>query len=190
MPTGVPATPLPLLRTPMTPKPGCLQHSGLLKPFWESGTSCTKLRRPASDDERLMAGAMAGLKGRLPPAPQRLPASGDLMPTPTPELIVPRVCRANIFDPFWAPGMKSTARARASTTQRSCAAPSRMLAATGDKHTSYMDPDTFAQANSKWKVSTRALAPGWTSPANMFRSFPQCAAPRRSRCGPRYRHRC
>jgi carboxyl-terminal processing protease len=50
---------------------------------------------------------------------------------------------------------------------------SGMLSATGDKHTSYMDPDQFKQANTSMEVNTKVLAPGWIPPGSTFRSFPR-----------------
>ena len=155
MPTGVPATPLPPNSGSNDPKAGMPSaFQELFKPFWEVWDLLHEnyVDQPL-DDERLMAGAMAGLKeAAFPPAaPAAPPASGDIMPTPTPELIVPtRLPGANIFDPFWAAWDEVHRQGTSiNDTTLMRGAIQGMLAATGDKHTSYMDPDTFAQANSE-----------------------------------------
>ncbi len=151
-----PPTRIPLILEPDDPKAGMPAEIGnLFDPFWESWELLHEnfVDQPL-DDQRLMAGAIAGMRETMQPIVPYQPApTGEAipLPTPTPELIVPtRVPGSNLFDPFWAAWQELHAQnANLDDLKLMRGAIQGMLAATGDKHTSYMDPDQFAQANSE-----------------------------------------
>lgn len=121
-------------------------------PFWEAWELLHEnfVDQPL-DDQALMFGALQNLKtAAFPvPLPTLTPGKKIPMPTPTPVLPVPtRAPGANLFDPFW----KVWAEVHEQGTQVDDVTLMRasldgMLAATGDKHTSYMDPALWKQAN-------------------------------------------
>jgi carboxyl-terminal processing protease len=151
-----PPTRMPLILEPDDPKAGMPAEIGnLFDPFWESWELLHEnfVDQPLND-QRLMAGAIAGMRETMQPIVPYQPApTGEAipLPTPTPELIVPtRVPGSNLFDPFWAAWQELHAQnANLDDLKLMRGAIQGMLAATGDKHTSYMDPDQFAQANSE-----------------------------------------
>lgn len=125
----------------------------LFAPFWEVWDLLHKnyVDQPL-DDQALMFGALQNMKtvAFAEPASEFQPESTPQMPTPTPVVPVPtRDPSANLFDPFWAvwKDIKNQGTAVDNETLMR-AAIDGMLAATGDKHTSYMDPIVWKQANS------------------------------------------
>lgn len=159
---GVHTTPLPGATTdgPVVvfkdPKAGMpAEYAELFKPFWESWDLLHKnfVDQPL-DDQALMFGAIQGLEYTAnPPEPPDFlltPGAMPEIPTPTPTVPVPtHVPNTNLFDPFWAAWAELHASSAdlPDDVELMRGAISGMLAATGDKHTSYMTPEQFEQAN-------------------------------------------
>jgi carboxyl-terminal processing protease len=135
------------------PKAGMpVNMNKLFGPFWEIWDLLHEnfVDQPM-DDQALMFGALQNLQtvAFALPAATSLPETMPQMPTPTPVVPVPtRVPGANLFDPFWSAWVDVHDRGTTvDDVDLIRAAIDGMLAATGDKHTSYMNPILWKQAN-------------------------------------------
>ena len=145
-------TPIVLSADPKAGMPADVKQ--LFAPFWEIWELLHKnfVDQPL-DDQALMFGALQTLQSVAHPLPTPvpLPQTTPQMPTPTPVVPVPtRVPGSNLFDPFWAAWADIHSQGTSvDDVTLVHAAIDGMLAATGDKHTSYMDPVTWKQANNE-----------------------------------------
>lgn len=149
-PTDPTAAPIVVNNDPKAGMPGDVNE--LFAPFWEIWDLLHEnfVDQPV-DDQALMFGALQNLQtvAHPEPTPVPQPESTPHVPTPTPVVPVPtRVPGANLFDPFWAAWADIHSQGTSvDDVSLMHAAIDGMLAATGDKHTSYMDPITWKQAN-------------------------------------------
>ncbi|MGB4595146.1 MAG: S41 family peptidase [Anaerolineaceae bacterium] len=149
-PTAPPAPPVVGSTDPKAGMPSEVKR--LFAPFWEIWDLLhSNFVDQPLDDQTLMFGAMQNLQtvAFSDPATQIQPENMPQVPTPTVVVPVPtRVPGANLFDPFWSVWTDIHNKGTTAddvTLMR--AAIDGMLVATGDKHTSYMDPVQWKQTN-------------------------------------------